>query len=164
MIGSAPDRQLVLAGFSYGFRCWTPGPLSVYYNAALLPAAILRVPAQTIYNFSPPSQRQADAHAVYGFGVMPVGFTVEFSRRRIRPFVESMGGVIASTEPIPANQPNASGLNFVFDFGGGIRWNAGPGRALALGYRFLHISNAGTTSFNPGVDNNVIYVGFSFLR
>ncbi len=75
-----------------------------------------------------------------------------------------MGGIIASTEPIPENQPNASGLNFLFAFGGGIRWNTGQRRALALGYRFLHISNAGTTSFNPGVDNNVIYVGYSFLR
>ena len=34
----------------------------------------------------------------------------------------------------------------------------------ALGYRYFHISNAYTTSFNPGVDNNVFYVGYSFLR
>ena len=164
MIGTTPDRQFALAGFSYGYRCWTPGSVSVYYTVALMPAAILKVPAQTIYSFNPPFQRRVEAHAVYGFGVAPIGFSVEFDRWRVRPFVETMGGIVASTEPIPENQPNASGLNFLFSFGGGIRWNIGPRRALALGYRFLHISNAGTTSFNPGVDNNVLYVGYSFLR
>ncbi len=164
LIGSAPDRQFALAGFSYGYRCWTPGSVSVYYTAAVMPAAILRVPAQTVFRLNPPSQRQVDAHAVYGFAAAPIGFTVEFGRRRVHPFFETMGGVIASTEPIPENQPNATGLNFLVDFGGGVRWNIGPRRALSLGYRFLHISNANTTSFNPGVDNNVIYVGYSFLR
>lgn len=153
LIGTAQDRQFALAGFSYGYRCWTPGSVSVYYNAVLMPAAIMRVP-----------QSRAGAHAVYGFAVAPLGFTVEFGRRRVHPFFETMGGIIASTEPIPINAPNATGLNFMFDIGGGIRWLIGQRRALNFGYRFLHISNAGTTSFNPGVDNNVIYVGFSFLR
>ena len=64
----------------------------------------------------------------------------------------------------PENQPDATGLNFFFDFGGGIRWRAGERSAVSLGYRYFHISNAYTTSFNPGVDNNVFYVGYSFLR
>jgi hypothetical protein len=113
---------------------------------------------------NPPSQRRVDAHWVYGFAVAPIGSTVEFGRRRVRPFAEFIGGVIASTEPFPVNLPNATGLNFLFDLGGGIRWYIGTRRALSLGYRFLHISNANTTSFNPGVDNNVIYFGYSFLR
>jgi hypothetical protein len=146
-LGSAPDRQFAVAGLSYGYRCWTPGSVSVFYNATVMPAAIL-----------------INSHAVYGFAVAPLGFTVEFSRRRVRPFFETIEGIIASTEPIPIRAPNATGLNFLFDLGGGIRWNMGPRRAISVGYRFLHISNAGTTNFNPGVDNNVIYVGYSFLR
>lgn len=164
LIGSEPDRQLALAGFGYGYRCWAPGSVSIYYTATVMPAAILRVPTQTIYRFDPPSERLVDAHSVYGFAVAPIGFTFEFGRRRIHPFLETIGGVIASTEPIPENQPDASGLNFLFDFGGGIRWDIGPRRAVVIGYKFLHISNAGTTSFNPGVDNNVIYFGYSFGR
>jgi hypothetical protein len=50
------------------------------------------------------------------------------------------------------------------DGGGGIRWNIRPRSALSFGYRFLHISNAGTTSFNPGLNNNVSYFGYSLLR
>jgi hypothetical protein len=164
LIGSETNRQLALAGLSYGYLCWQPGAVSVYYTAAVMPAAILRVPSQTVYAFYGPYRSNAAAHAVYGFGVAPIGFTFEFGRRQVHPFAETMGGVIASTEPIPENQPDASGLNFLFDFGGGVRWNIGPRRAVTLGYRFLHISNAGTTDFNPGVDNNVIYVGYSFRR
>jgi hypothetical protein len=154
VFGTARDRQFVVAGFSYGYLCRTPGAVSVYYNATVMPAAIMRVPAQG----------RDRARWVYGFAVAPLGVTVEFSRRRLYPFLETMGGIVASTEPIPINRPNATGLNFLFDFGGGVRWDIHPGRTLSLGYRFLHISNANTTSFNPGVDNNVIYAGFSFRR
>ena len=164
LIGSEPDRRIALAGLSYGYRCWTPGSVSISYTVAAMPAAILRVPTEVIYRLEPPYQQTVDAHWVYGFAVAPLGFTFEFGRRRVHPFIETLGGVIASTEPIPENQPDASGLNFLFDFGGGVRWDLGQRRAVALGYKFLHISNAGTTSFNPGVDNNVIYFGYSFRR
>jgi hypothetical protein len=162
LIGSEPNRRLVIAGFAYSYRCWESGSLSLSYTGAVLPLATLRVPAQTIYRSN--QSRQVDAHSVYGFGIEPLGFTVEISNRRLHPFVETMGGVIASTEPIPENQLDACGLNFMFDFGGGIRYKIRPLQSLTFGYKFLHISNAGTTSFNPGVDNNVVYVGYSFSR
>jgi hypothetical protein len=155
LIGTATDRRLVLAGFAYGYRCWRWNSVSVSYTVAAMPAAILIQPSQT---YTP-------AHAVYGFAVAPVGFTFDLARkRRVHPFVETIGGIVASAEPIPENLPDASGLNFFFDFGGGVRWRVGERGAVSLGYRFLHISNAGTTSFNPGVDNNVFYAGYSFLR
>jgi len=149
LIGTATDRRLALAGFAYSYRCWIWNSLSVSYTAAAMPATILIEPA----------------HAVYGFAVAPVGFTFDLARnRRVHPFAETIGGIVASTEPIPENQPDATGLNFFFDVGGGIRWRVGERGAVSLGYRFFHISNAYTTSFNPGVDNNVFYVGYSFLR
>lgn len=125
-----------------------------------MPAAILLQPREILYNFVPPYQRLSPPHAVYGFAVAPLGFTLDLWRaHRVHPFAESIGGLIASTEPIPENQPDASGLNFLFDFGVGVRW-----RSIRVGYRFLHISNAATTSFNPGVDNNIFYAGYSFFR
>jgi hypothetical protein len=149
LIGTETNRRFALAGFSYSYRCWFWTSISVGYTAGVMPAAILIEPS----------------HAVYGFGVTPVGFTVDFSRRRsLHPFVEFDGGIIASTEPIPERGPDATGLNFLFDLGGGIRWKVGSRGAVILGYKFLHLSNAFTTSFNPGVDNNVFYVGYSFLR
>jgi Lipid A 3-O-deacylase (PagL) len=162
LIGTATDRRLIVAGFSYSYACWTWKSLTLSYTAAVLPAAIMLEPSETLYNFFP---RSSPAHAVYGFAVAPLGFTLEIApARRIHPFAETMEGIIASTEPIPENLPDASGLNFLFDLGGGVRWRIGPRQAISIGYRFLHISNAGTTSFNPGVDNNVIYLGYSFRR
>lgn len=155
LIGTATDRRLALAGFAYSYRCWSWNSVSVSYTVAAMPAAVL----------IQPKEGSAPAHAVYGFAVAPVGFTFDLARRRrVHPFVETLGGIVASSEPIPENQPDASGLNFFFDLGGGLRWRVGERGAVSLGYKFLHISNAGTTSFNPGVDNNVFYVGYSFLR
>lgn len=148
-IGTATNRRFALAGFSYGYRCWVWTSVSISYSAGVTPAAILIEPS----------------HSVYGVAVTPIGFTFDFSRRRnLHPFAEFDGGIIASTEPIPERGRNATGLNFLFDLGGGIRWRVGSRGMVTLGYKFLHISNAYTTGFNPGVDNNVLYVGYSFLR
>ena len=149
LIGTETDRRFITAGFTYEHRCWIWNSMSLSYTGTLMPAAILLEPR----------------HAVYGFGIAPLGFTLDLMRtRRIHPFVETIEGLIASTEPIPETGPDASGLNFLIDLGGGIRWSVRRHRAVTFGYRFLHISNAGTTDFNPGVDNNVFYVGYSFLR
>lgn len=165
LIGTATDRRFIAAGFTYEYRCWLWNSVSISYSATAMPAAILLQPSEILYSFAAPYQRVTPAHAVYGFAVAPLGFTFDFLRkRRVHPFAETIEGVIASTEPIPENQPNATGLNFLFDLGGGIRWSATSGAAMIIGYRFLHISNADTTSFNPGLDNNVFYIGYSFVR
>lgn len=136
----------MLAGLAYSYRCREWGGVSLSYTAALMPAAVVIQP---------------DGHAVYGFAAAPLGATLAFARtRRVYPFAETLLGIIASTEPVPIRAVNATGLNFMFDVGGGVR----IGRSVTLGYKFLHISNASTTSFNPGLDNNVLYVGYSFVR
>ena len=40
----------------------------------------------------------------------------------------------------------------------------GERHAISIGYKFLHISNGFRTDVNPGIDNNVVYLGFSILR
>jgi Lipid A 3-O-deacylase (PagL) len=163
LIGTATNRRLVVAGFSYSYTCWIWKSVTLSYTASALPAAIMLEPSETLYNFV--FTYHSPAHAVYGFAVAPLGFTLEIApARRIHPFAETIEGIIASTEPIPENLPDGTGLNFLFDLGGGLRWRVAPRQAISIGYRFLHISNAATTSFNPGVDNNVIYLGYSFRR
>ena len=123
-----------------------------------MPAAVLLQPGQYLPQFAP-------AHAVYGFAVTPLGFTADFGRRhRVFPFLQTNEGIIASSEPIPINVTGATGLNFLIDIGGGVRIKTGQGRAISLGYKFLHVSNGFTSPVNPGVDNNVFYAGFSILK
>jgi len=149
LIGTTTDRQFLLAGFGYSYRCWVWPNVSISYTGELIPAAVLFEPT----------------HAVYGFAVTPLGFTADFGRRhRAYPYIETNEGIIASSEPIPINVAGATGLNFLIDVGGGVRIKTGERRAISLGYRFLHISNGFTSPVNPGVDNNVFYAGFSILR
>jgi hypothetical protein len=149
LIGTTTDRRFFMAGFRYSYRCWAWPSVSISYSGELMPAAVLFEPA----------------HAVYGFAVTPLGFTADFGRnRKVYPFLETNEGIIASSEPIPINVLGATGLNFLIDLGGGVRIRTGQRRAISLGYKFLHISNGFTTPVNPGVDNNVFYMGFSILK
>jgi Lipid A 3-O-deacylase (PagL) len=158
LIGTTTDRRFILAGFSYSYRCWGWPSVSISYSGELLPAAVLLQPGQYLPQFVP-------AHAVYGFAVTPLGFTLDFGRsHRVYPFLQTNEGIIASSEPIPINVTGATGLNFLIDLGGGVRIKTGERLALSLGYKFLHISNAFTSPVNPGVDNNVFYAGFSILK
>jgi hypothetical protein len=158
LIGTTSDRQFLVAGFGYGYRCWVWPGVSISYSGELMPAAVLLQPGQYLPQFVP-------AHAVYGFGITPLGFTADFGRRhRAYPFLETNEGIIASSEPIPIDVTGATGLNFLIDLGGGIRIKTGERREISLGYKFLHISNGFTSAVNPGVDNNVFYAGFSVLR
>jgi len=158
LIGSTLDRRFVMAGFGYSYRCWIWSAVSVSYSGEILPVALLLQPEQTL----PQSVR---AHAVYGFAVMPVGFTADFGRHhKVYPFLETNEGIIASTEPIPINVIGATGLNFLIDIGGGVRFKTGQRYAISLGYKFLHVSNGYTTGVNPGVDNNVLYAAFSIMK
>ena len=158
LIGTTTDRRFLMAGFAYSYRCWIWPQVSISYSGELIPAAILLQPGQNLPQFVP-------AHSVYGFGVTPLGFTVEFGHAsKVRPFLQTNEGIIASSEPIPINVTAATGLNFLIDVGGGVRIRVSPKRGISFGYKFLHISNGFTSAFNPGVDNNVFYAGFSFLK
>jgi hypothetical protein len=154
LIGTTTDRRFIMGAFEYSYRCWTSHGVATSFSFNMLPAAILLQPRET-----------SPAHAVYGFGVSPIGFTFEPARRHtFQPFFELRGGIIASAERIPENVTDATALNFLIDFGGGVQWKMAESRALDFGYKFLHISNAFTTPVNPGVDNNIFYIGVSFLR
>jgi hypothetical protein len=158
LIGTTTDRRLVIAGFSYSYRCWIWPGISISYSAELMPAAVLLQPDQYLPQF-------VAAHAVYGFAITPLGFIADFGRRhRLVPFLETNEGIIASSEPIPINVTGATGLNFLIDVGGGVRIKTGERRAISLGYKFLHISNGFTSPVNPGVDNNIFYAGFSIRK
>ena len=144
-----------MAEVDYSYTCWTWDRVAIGLTPGIMPAAILLQPA----GFA------AAGHAVYGFAVTPIGFTVDLARgSAAHPFFETNGGLIASTEPIPVNVPNATSLNFLFDFGGGLVWRLDRRHSVRFGYKFLHVSNAGRTVVNPGIDNNVFYAGFSFFK
>jgi Lipid A 3-O-deacylase (PagL) len=103
---------------------------------------------------------------VYGGGLSPFGW--KFNLRpahRWQPFGALSGGFVMSKRAIPKDVPGTTRFNFTFDFQVGIEHvNASHTRAWTFAYKLQHISNAYRSSVNPGVDLNMISVGYSFFK
>lgn len=98
-----------------------------------------------------------------GEGISPVGMQLNFMpRRKVQPFVIGHGGYLYSTEPIPTT--DAGSFNFTFDIGAGIEVYRSKSRSVRAEYRYHHISNHDTAAENPGIDNGLFQVTYSFGR
>ena len=58
----------------------------------------------------------------------------------------------------------AARFNFTFDFSGGVQIVNSTRRAFTIGYKYQHISNGYRATFNPGVDVQMIFAGFSIFK
>ena len=98
-----------------------------------------------------------------GEGISPIGLQWNFlPRRKLQPIVLGHGGYMYSTQPIP---DAASGsFNFTFDFGVGLELYRTRTRSIRIDYRYHHISDHYTTVENPGIDNGLFAVTYSFGR
>jgi hypothetical protein len=80
---------------------------------------------------------------------------------RIRPYVEFAGGPfwtdLGGRIPEESTQ-----FNFVVTGGVGVSWFITPQTSFNAGYRFHHISNAGTHYPNLGLNASLPFGGFSF--
>ena len=59
---------------------------------------------------------------------------------------------------------DAARFNFTFDFSGGVQIVNSNRHAFTIGYKYQHISNGYRATYNPGVDLQMIFVGFSVFR
>ena len=55
------------------------------------------------------------------------------------------------------------GFNFISQFGAGLQFELKHDIALNAGYRFRHMSNAGFSDPNDGINTNAIITGISFI-
>jgi opacity protein-like surface antigen len=98
-----------------------------------------------------------------GEGISPVGFQWNFlPRNKLQPFIIGHGGCMYSTQPIPI--PEAGFFNFTFDLGAGIELYRSKTRSVRTEYHYHHISNHNTANQNPGIDNGLFQVTYSFGR
>jgi hypothetical protein len=95
-----------------------------------------------------------------------IGFTpkIKYSlivMDRLRPYLEFAGGPfwtdLGGRIPEEANE-----FNFIVTGGVGLSWFLTPQTAFNIGYRFHHISNAGTAYPNLGLNSSLPFCGFSF--
>lgn len=98
-----------------------------------------------------------------GTAMSPVGFQWNFlPARKLQPFLDSHGGYMYSTKPIPVD--SAGSFNFTVDVGAGLELYRTRTRSVRLEYRYHHISNDNTATVNPGIDNGLIQVTYMFDR
>jgi lipid A 3-O-deacylase len=95
-----------------------------------------------------------------------VGFTPKIkytfvADNRIRPYAEFAGGPFWTdfTNQVPEE---SSSFNFILTAGFGCSYFITRQTSINVGYRFHHISNAGTSYPNLGLNSSLPFGGFSF--
>jgi hypothetical protein len=77
--------------------------------------------------------------------------------RRLGIVLGGTGGFLAFSKPVPF--ANARKLNATLDVGIGLEMAVGRRWRAIGGYKFHHLSNAGTGDFNPGLNASLWYLG-----
>lgn len=97
----------------------------------------------------------------HGMGVTPkIKYTV-VAHDRIRPYAEFAGGPFW-TDLAGKIPEESSRFNFILTAGFGCSYFITQQLSLNVGYRFHHISNAGTRYPNLGLNSSLPFGGFSF--
>jgi hypothetical protein len=152
IFGNVEDRRLLLLALRYGRVLAAWESISLEYTLDLFPAAVV---------FEPGHVRRGSS-TIYGAGLSPLGFKVNFGQQSwIKPFAAASVGFLYFEDDVPV--PRSSRFNFTPELGLGVQFFLAPQRAVTLGYKLQHMSNANTGRSNPGMDSHVFYAGFSFF-
>jgi hypothetical protein len=149
LTGSASDTGVWNLGVRYGWvlsDAIGPGPLRGRFEYAVdvVPAFVL-------------TQR---TNTAYGLGLNPFALKWNFaSRRSVTPYIELGGGVLLSNTQVP---PGTSRVNFTTSGALGAHFLRSKYNWSAE-VRFMHISNAGLATPNPGINTIQVRIGFGLF-
>lgn len=148
--GSTSDTGVWNLGGRYGFMITSPKGPSVLKGQ--LEYALDVIPVWVI------TQKTG---TVYGGGVNPFAFKWIFtSAKKVKPYFEIEGGTLFTTSAVPAG---TSQINFTTSGVLGAHF-LGQKHNFAAEVRFMHISNAGMTQPNPGINTIQVRIGFGAFR
>jgi lipid A 3-O-deacylase len=95
-------------------------------------------------------------NTAYGIGFDPLGLKWNFQPHgRLSPYLELTGGVLFSNHDIP---PGTNTVNFMDQAALGLHI-LGAKRNVSVELRYMHISNAGLATPNPGVNTVQVRLG-----
>jgi lipid A 3-O-deacylase len=144
--GGTSDTSVWNVGVRYGWiltRPHGPGFLKGRFEYA-----VDLVPVFTVF------QRYNTA---YGAGFNPLGLKWDFAARgRIEPYLELGGGTLFTNHQVPIG---TSSVNFTPSAALGMHV-LDDKYAFSVELRYLHISNAGLSSPNPGINTLEVRVGW----
>ncbi len=98
----------------------------------------------------------------YAAGFDPFMVKWNFIRgRKVAPYLEIGGGVLVSRDNIP---PGTSTVNFMPQANFGVQVFTRRKRAVVVAAKYVHISNAGLSSPNPGINTLQFSVGYHWFK
>ena len=161
----ARDRGLVLAAFRYGRTLAANKNYALQYTLDAIPLAVATgnitesttttTPTGTVTTFR--------RESTYGAGLTPLGLQLDFANSaRVHPFLHVNGGFLVFSKSVPL--PDAGKFAYVGEAGTGLRIFTSERRAVTLGVRFHHISNGNRAGANRGLNEFVLYAGFSIFK
>ena len=104
----------------------------------------------------------APAKSTYGEGFNPLNLKWNFtSSERVAPYLELGSGVLFTSHVVPLN---TSHVNFITHATLGFQFFNNDRRAFTTGILYEHISNAGLTVPNPGINTVQFQIGLNWFR
>jgi len=148
--GSQSDTGVWNLGFRYGMILTSPhGP---GFLRGQLEYALDVVPVWVI------TQK---TNTAYGGSIDPFAFKWIFhGSRKVKPFFQIEGGTLFTNTKVPEG---TSQINFTTSGGIGAHF-LGKKHNFSAEVRFQHISNAGMTNPNPGINTIQLRIGFGAFR
>jgi hypothetical protein len=157
----AEDRKFVIAAFRYGRTLAANDSLALQYTLDAIPLALAT--GTIVSRTTVGGVTTFDRETAYGAGVTPLGLQLDFANgSKVHPFAHVNGGLLWFNKSVPIE--DAGKLALVGEAGGGIRIFTSERRAVNIGVRFHHISNGDRAGSNRGLNQFVIYAGFSIFK
>jgi lipid A 3-O-deacylase PagL len=157
----ANGRKFFVAAFRYGRTLYANDSVALQYTLDAIPIAVATGNIVSSTTVGPVTTFRRET--AYGAGVTPLGLQLDFANgSRVHPFIHVNGGLLFFNDSVPL--PDAGSLALVGETGGGVRIFTSERRAVRLGVRFHHISNGDRSGSNRGLNQFVIYGGFSIFK
>ncbi len=103
-----------------------------------------------------------DPQNVYGASFSPLNLKWNFTKpRTTSPYIELNGGVLFTNHDLP---PSTNSVNFQSGVGVGLQTFIREKRAITVGAKYQHISNAGLANLNPGINTLQFTLGFNWFK
>jgi hypothetical protein len=158
----AEDRRFFIAALRYGRTLAANDSLALQYTLDVVPVAVATgvIVSRTT---SPAGVDTFRRETAYGAGFTPLGLQLDFRNgSKVHPFAHVNGGLLYFNKSVPIE--DAGRFAWVGEAGGGLRIFTSDRRAVTLGVRFHHISNGDRQGSNRGLNQFVIYAGFSVFK
>jgi len=164
IFASGFGERIFTGGIEYDRHSWGYFlGAQVDYVAEFLPFVLLDKPLHVdIFGNPHPLSAESIRQYVPGVGISPIGFRMQWmSKRKIKPYLEAKGGIIAFTKKVPSTEATYENMSLQTGCGVQVKMNERWGLRLGL-FSDLHFSNGFIVPVNPGLDVMNANLGISY--